>query len=95
MPEEFPVPHVLAVSWFQGFNQVCSCLVFSDLPCACMPIFGGFSNLDVYCCSQELFEAVVQERNFRATSQRNAAVFRNLGFGDFDLQHVSYLRASE
>ncbi|XP_028789861.1 E3 ubiquitin-protein ligase RHF2A isoform X1 [Neltuma alba] len=40
--------------------------------------------------SQELFEAVVQERNLRATSSRNATIFHHLaGLGDFDLQHLS------
>ncbi|XP_054799482.1 E3 ubiquitin-protein ligase RHF2A-like isoform X2 [Prosopis cineraria] len=39
--------------------------------------------------SQELFEAVVQERNLRVTSSRNAAVFHHLGLGGFDLQHLS------
>ncbi|KAK7396793.1 hypothetical protein VNO78_17952 [Psophocarpus tetragonolobus] len=38
--------------------------------------------------SQELFEAVEQERSLRATPSRNAAFFRHPAFGDFELQHL-------
>ncbi|KAH1195477.1 E3 ubiquitin-protein ligase RHF2A [Glycine max] len=38
--------------------------------------------------SQELFEAVEQERSWRATPSRNAAIFHHPAFGDFELQHL-------
>lgn len=38
--------------------------------------------------SQELFEAVEQERNFRVNAERNATVFQFPALGDFELQHV-------
>ncbi|KAK7284753.1 hypothetical protein RJT34_19506 [Clitoria ternatea] len=38
--------------------------------------------------SQELFEGVEQERKWRTTPSRNAAIFRHPTFGDFDLQHL-------
>ncbi|KAJ1390666.1 Zinc finger, RING-type [Sesbania bispinosa] len=38
--------------------------------------------------SQELFEAVEQERKLRVTPSRNAAIFRHPALGDFDLQHL-------
>ncbi|CAG7879701.1 unnamed protein product [Brassica rapa] len=41
-----------------------------------------------YVSSQELLEAVVQERNFRSNPPRNATVFLRSAFGDFELQHL-------
>ncbi|XP_015056142.1 E3 ubiquitin-protein ligase RHF2A-like isoform X3 [Solanum pennellii] len=38
--------------------------------------------------SQELFEAVEQERNFRVNAERNATVFQFPALGDFELQHL-------
>ncbi|KAG2297414.1 hypothetical protein Bca52824_044083 [Brassica carinata] len=38
--------------------------------------------------SQELLEAVVQERNFHSIPPRNATVFLRSAFGDFELQHL-------
>lgn len=38
--------------------------------------------------SQELLEAVEQERNFRFNPSRNATIFRHPTLGDFELQHV-------
>uniref|UniRef100_A0A7N0R941 RING-type E3 ubiquitin transferase n=1 Tax=Kalanchoe fedtschenkoi TaxID=63787 RepID=A0A7N0R941_KALFE len=38
--------------------------------------------------SQELFEAVEQERNFRMAPPRNTMIFRHPTFGDFELQHL-------
>ncbi|KAF8047885.1 hypothetical protein N665_2785s0007 [Sinapis alba] len=38
--------------------------------------------------SQELLEAVVQERNFRFNPPRNATIFRHPTLGDFELQHL-------
>jgi hypothetical protein len=38
--------------------------------------------------SQELLEAVEQERNFRFNPTRNATIFRHPTLGDFELQHV-------
>ncbi|VVB16887.1 unnamed protein product [Arabis nemorensis] len=38
--------------------------------------------------SQELLEAVVQERNFRFNPSRNATIFRHPTLGDFELQHL-------
>ncbi|KAJ1392755.1 Zinc finger, RING-type [Sesbania bispinosa] len=38
--------------------------------------------------SQELFEAVEQERKLRVTPSRNAAIFRHPALGDFDLQQL-------
>ncbi|KAJ4870810.1 E3 ubiquitin-protein ligase RHF2A [Raphanus sativus] len=38
--------------------------------------------------SQELLEAVVQERNFRLNPPRNATIFRHPTLGDFELQHL-------
>ncbi|KAG5403509.1 hypothetical protein IGI04_009628 [Brassica rapa subsp. trilocularis] len=38
--------------------------------------------------SQELLEAVVQERNFRSNPPRNATVFLRSALGDFELQHL-------
>ena len=38
--------------------------------------------------SQELLEAVVQERSFRCNPPRNATIFRHPTLGDFELQHV-------
>ncbi|XP_061372116.1 E3 ubiquitin-protein ligase RHF2A-like [Gastrolobium bilobum] len=38
--------------------------------------------------SQELFEAVEQERKLRVTPSRNAAIFRHPALGDFELQHL-------
>ncbi|XP_055807446.1 E3 ubiquitin-protein ligase RHF2A-like isoform X2 [Solanum dulcamara] len=38
--------------------------------------------------SQELFEAVEQERNFRVNAERNATVFHFPVLGDFELQHL-------
>ncbi|KAL1204244.1 E3 ubiquitin-protein ligase RHF2A [Cardamine amara subsp. amara] len=37
--------------------------------------------------SQELLEAVEQERNFRFNPSRNATIFRHPTLGDFELQH--------
>ncbi|KAK4281751.1 hypothetical protein QN277_013207 [Acacia crassicarpa] len=51
----------------------------------------GFKDLT----SQELFEAVVHERDLRATSSRNATIFQHLAFGDFDLQHLLSMGVSE
>ncbi|MCD7455216.1 hypothetical protein HAX54_027428 [Datura stramonium] len=38
--------------------------------------------------SQELFEAVEQERNFRVNAERNATLFHLPALGDFELQHL-------
>lgn len=38
--------------------------------------------------SQELLEAVEQERNLRAAPSRNATIFRHPALGDFELQHL-------
>ncbi|GAB4857185.1 hypothetical protein Ancab_015093 [Ancistrocladus abbreviatus] len=38
--------------------------------------------------SQELFENVEQERNFRINQSRNAAIFRHPTIGSFELQHL-------
>ncbi|CAN8300954.1 unnamed protein product [Cochlearia groenlandica] len=38
--------------------------------------------------SQELLEAVEQERNFRFNPSRNATIFRHPTLGDFELQHL-------
>ncbi|KAK7337343.1 hypothetical protein VNO77_17910 [Canavalia gladiata] len=38
--------------------------------------------------SQELFEAVEQERSLRVTPSRNAAIFHHPAFGDFELQRL-------
>ncbi|XP_049400811.1 E3 ubiquitin-protein ligase RHF2A-like isoform X3 [Solanum stenotomum] len=38
--------------------------------------------------SQELFEAVEQERNFRVNAERNATLFHFPALGDFELQHL-------
>ncbi|KAF3496162.1 hypothetical protein DY000_02057426 [Brassica cretica] len=38
--------------------------------------------------SQELLEAVVQERSFRINPPRNATIFRHPTLGDFELQHL-------
>ncbi|CAM8884873.1 unnamed protein product [Rhodiola kirilowii] len=38
--------------------------------------------------SQELFEAVEQERNFRMAPPTNTMIFRHPTFGDFELQHL-------
>uniref|UniRef100_A0A2P2LVE3 RING-type E3 ubiquitin transferase n=2 Tax=Rhizophora mucronata TaxID=61149 RepID=A0A2P2LVE3_RHIMU len=38
--------------------------------------------------SQELFEAVEQERKFRTAPSRNATIFHHPSLGDFELQHV-------
>ncbi|CAL9231111.1 unnamed protein product [Arabidopsis halleri] len=38
--------------------------------------------------SQELLEAVEQERNFRFNPARNATIFRHPTLGDFELQHL-------
>jgi len=47
-------------------------------------------KLYAFCGSQELLEAVEQERKLRATPSRNATIFRHPAFSDFELQHVSY-----
>ncbi|KAK4478848.1 hypothetical protein RD792_014352 [Penstemon davidsonii] len=38
--------------------------------------------------SQELLEAVEQERSFRLTPSRNATIFHHPSLGDFELQHL-------
>ncbi|XP_047337413.1 E3 ubiquitin-protein ligase RHF2A-like [Impatiens glandulifera] len=38
--------------------------------------------------SQELLEAVEQERNFRLKPSRNATILHHLSLGDFELQHM-------
>ncbi|XP_020228832.1 E3 ubiquitin-protein ligase RHF2A [Cajanus cajan] len=38
--------------------------------------------------SQELFEAVEQERSLRVTTSRNASIFHQLAFDDYELQHL-------
>jgi E3 ubiquitin-protein ligase RHF len=38
--------------------------------------------------SQELLDAIEQERSIRATPSRNTAVFHHPAFGDFELQHL-------
>ncbi|KAH0721143.1 hypothetical protein KY290_006061 [Solanum tuberosum] len=38
--------------------------------------------------SQELFEAVEQERNFRVNAERNATLFHFPALGEFELQHL-------
>lgn len=48
------------------------------------------SNLYVFFGSQELFEAVEQERKWRVTPSRNTSIFHHPALGDFGLQHVSY-----
>lgn len=42
-------------------------------------------------CSQELLEAVEQERNIRANRLNTAAVFHHPVLGDFEVQHVLLL----
>ena len=39
--------------------------------------------------SQELLDAVVQERNLRLNPPRNAAIFHHPVLGEFEIQHVS------
>ncbi|KAL5999281.1 hypothetical protein ACLOJK_040731 [Asimina triloba] len=42
----------------------------------------------VAACSQELLEAVEQERSFRVNQSRNTAIFHHPTLGDFELQHL-------
>lgn len=41
--------------------------------------------------SQELLDAIEQEKSFRANARRNTTIFHHPTLGDFELQHVRNL----
>ncbi|KAL9262088.1 E3 ubiquitin-protein ligase RHF2A-like protein [Drosera capensis] len=83
--KKLPMPDVFARHQFEGSYQV-----GYRLPLVYVLKYNGNVTIQLwgFFRSQELLDAVVQERNIRLAPPRSAAIFHHPALGDFEIQHV-------
>ncbi|KAI8573385.1 hypothetical protein RHMOL_Rhmol01G0273200 [Rhododendron molle] len=89
--EKLPVPNVLATHQLEGSQQVTFFIstFFNFLFSLNHLIFDFTRVVNVSLAgSQELLDAIEQEKSFRANARRNTTIFHHPTLGDFELQHL-------
>ncbi|KAL8201841.1 hypothetical protein R6Q57_010988 [Mikania cordata] len=88
--KEFPMPDVLAVHQLEGPKQV---IFLKDSFSIFFSVY--YSNIchrflfrDILIGSQELLDAIEQERSIANNPSMNTTIFHHPTFGDFELQHL-------